>query len=210
MSDTMPDTANRSEIDELKSVLQRIADTIAANCPQVSDAALALIAAVNYDDQALVDSAHASLRSALAELASDCISRELSATEGMKSGLREGWQKYIDKKAYEIAVFEEIKDTVESIIDERIARMLKVRTLVNCLKDLEQEVKNAQALEDGIRDLRRFRENLWKGWPSRKPPSPVDRTALAEARAAFQRGERRMSKDELVWRNRQSERAAGE
>lgn len=206
----MSDTVNRNEIDQLKSSLQHLAETAAAKCPQVSDAALALITAVNYDDQTLVDSAHASLMAALAEVASDCVARELNATEGTKSGLREGWQKFIDKRAFELAVFEEIKDTIESIIDERIFRMLKLRTFVNCLKDAEQKVKNAQALEEGIRELRRFREDLLKGWPSHKPPSKLNRAAIAEARAAIKHGEKGMSKDELVWSNRRSGKAASE
>jgi hypothetical protein len=210
MSDTMKNTLNRNEIDELMTALQQLVDTAAAKCPQVSEAAIGLITAVNYDDETLVNSAHASLLAALAELASNCVAWELSATEGTKSGLRAGWQKYINKKAYELAVFDEIKDKIESIIDERIARMLNVRKFVDCLKNLEQEVKNAQALEDGIRDLRRFREELLKGWPSRKPSSPLNKAAIAEARAAMNRGEKGMSKDELAWGNRRSGKAAGE
>jgi hypothetical protein len=89
--------------------------------------------------------------------------------------------------------------------------MLKARRFVNCLKeDFEQEVKNAQALEDGIRDLRRFREDLLKGWPSRKPPSALNQAAIADARTAIKRGEKGMSKDELVWGNSRSDKAAGE
>jgi hypothetical protein len=153
----------------------------------------------NYEDQTLVDSAHASLLSALAEVASDCVARELDVAENTKSGLREVRQKSIDKKAYDLAVFEKIRDEIESIIDERIASMLKARKFVNCLQKLEQEVKNAQALEDGIRGLRSFREDFLKRWPTAKPPSPLDQAAIAEARAAIRRGEKGMSKSELVW-----------
>src|SRR5205823_13984102 len=99
-------------IDELLAELQRRADEFAGRCPQVSDAALGLITAINYDDEALVHSSFASLMAALAEVANDCIERELAASDGTQTGIREGWQKYIDKKAFELAAFEKLKDTI--------------------------------------------------------------------------------------------------
>src|SRR4051794_6216032 len=90
MNDTTRDTANRSEIEELKSVLQQLADTAATKWPQVSDAALALVTALNYNDPTLVESADASLLTALAGLANEGIVKELRATEETKSGLKEG------------------------------------------------------------------------------------------------------------------------
>jgi hypothetical protein len=208
MSDTMREGVN--EIEELKGALQRLADAAADKFQEVSDTASAFLTALNYQDQALVDSANASLLAAFAEVASKCVVMELGATARTKSGLKEAWLKYIDKKAYELTVFEDIKDEIESIIDERMARMLKARDFLNNLEALDQQVKNAQALKDGIRDLRRFREELLKGWPSRKPSSPLNQAVIAEARAAIKRGERGMSKEELVWGNRRSEKAAGE
>jgi hypothetical protein len=207
MSDTMPDCVSRSEIEEWKQ-LQQLGEATARH--EISDAVRDLIAAVDYRDKVLGDSSFASLLAVLAEVTRDFIVKNLDTVECIKSGLKEGWQKYFDKKAYEIAVFEELKDKIESIFDEQIASMLKSRKLVNMLQKHGQHVENADALEDGIRDLRRFREKMLKGWPSRKPPSPIDGDAIAKAREAIARGEKGLSKDELVWGNKRSERVAGE
>jgi hypothetical protein len=207
MNDTKPDTLKDNEFDELKGELQRLADKAAGTRPQVSDAALALIAALEYDDETLVKSSSASLAAGLAELANDCVARALSASDGTQAGLREGWRRYIDKKAYELAVLEDIKDKIESIIDEQIAGMLKLRRFVQGVEELSQHVKKSQALEEGIRELRKFREDLLRGWPSRRPPSPIDREAVSKAREAILRGEKGMSKDQLMWRDKGSEKA---
>jgi hypothetical protein len=209
MNDTMPDTVSQNELDELKRDLQRVGDEVAqaAARPQLSDAVLALVAAMDYQDETLLYSSCASLLAAIAELARDFIARELKESESTKTGLKEGWQKYINKKAFEMAILEEIKDKIESIIDERIASMLKIRKIISMLQEQEQQVENAPALEGGIRDLRRFREEILKGWPSRKPPSAIDRAAVAKARDAIARGDKGMSKDELVWGDQRSEKA---
>jgi len=198
MPETVSDTVNGNELDELKRDLQRLADSTAR--PELSDAVLAFITAINYDDEALMKSSLSSLLASLAEVVRDCIAGAITASEGTQAGLKEGWRKYIDKKAYDITAFEELKDTIESIIDERIARMLKLRKVVNYLaEEHEYQVENTQALEDGIRDLRKFREDMLKGWPSRKPPSPIDRTVIAQAREAIARGEKGLRKSELIY-----------
>lgn len=207
MNDTKADTTRASEIEELKGELQRLADKFACKRQQVSDAALALIAALDYEDEALVESSSVSLLAGLAELANDCVAREISASEGTQAGLKEGWQKYIDKKAYDLAVFELIKDKIESIIDERIARMLKVRKFVQIVAKLGQHVEKSQALEEGIRDLRKFREDLLRGWPTRRPPSAIDHETISKAREAIRRGEKGMNKDQLIWGDKRSEKA---
>jgi hypothetical protein len=207
MKDTTPNTGQGNDLDELESELQRLANKAASKCPQVADAALALITAVNYEGETLVDSSFASLQVALAEVANGCVVRELSASAGTQEGLRQGWQRYIDKKAYELTVLDEIKDKIEWIIDERIARLLNLRKFVQSLEELGQQVEKAKALDEGIRELRKFREDLLGGWPSRRPPSPIDPDAVAKAREAIRRGDKGMSKRELIWGDKRSEKA---
>ncbi len=207
MNDTQQDTVKGNEIEKLKADLQQCAERIAGRFQQVSDAALALIAALEYEDETLFESSSASLVSGLAEVANTCVTKELGASKETQEGLRQGWRQHIDKKAYELSVFEEIRNTIESIIDERIASMLKLRKFVQSVKRLGQPVENSEALEEGIRELREFREDLLKGWPSRRPPAPIDREAVSKARDAIRRGEKGMSKDQLVWRDKRSERS---
>lgn len=209
MNDTQPDATKRSEIDELKGELQRLGGKAVGTWPQVSDAALALIAAIEYDDETLVQSSSVSLGAGLAEVANGCVASALNASDGTQAGFREGWQKYIDKKAYELAIFEDIKDKIESILDEQIAGMLKLRKFVQSVEELGHHVEKSQALEAGIRVLRNFREDFLRGWPARRPPSPINREAVANARAAMRRGEQGMSKDQLIWRDKRSEKSVG-
>jgi hypothetical protein len=194
------DTVTRNEVDELKSELRRLADSAdEALRPQVRDAALDLIAAINYDDKTLMDSCFNSLLVGMADMARNYIPKDLSAAKGVKEGFKKAWEKFINKKAYDIAIFEDIKDVVESMIDARIASMSRGRKMVALLGELGQQIENAKLLEDGIRDLRKFREDVLKGWPSRKPPSSIDRTAIAQAREAIARGEKGMRKSDLVY-----------
>jgi hypothetical protein len=210
MNDTKSDAAKGSDLDALIDELQRIAGETASKHPRISDAALGLIAACDYEDETLLDSSWASLLAALAEVANRCVARELAASEGTQTGIREAWQKRIDKQAYELSVFEKIKDKIESVIDERIASMLKVRMFVRSLEEDGQQVGKSQALEDGIRQLRKFREELLRVWPARRPASPIDREAVSKAREAIRRGEKGMSKDQLIWGGKRSEKAVEE
>jgi hypothetical protein len=212
MNDTKPDTVRGNEIEELKGVLQRLAEDLAekfaGRSQQVSEAALGLIAALEYGDETLFESSSASLAAGLAEVANGCVARELRASEGTQTGLREAWARYIDKKAYELSVFEDIRNAIESLIDERVGSMLKLRKLVQSVEKFGQPVERSRALEEGIRELRQFREDLLRGWPSRKPPAPLDREGVSRAREALRRGEKGMSKDQLVWRDKRSEKPA--
>jgi hypothetical protein len=207
MNEAKPNTAMANDLEKMIGEWQRLADALADKCPQISDAALAFITAINYHDETLVDSSLASLRSALAEFANTCIARELKASSEMQAGVKDGWQKYVDdKKAFELAVFECVKDTIESIIDERVTAMMKARKLVRRLKDIGQHVETSRSLEDGIRQLRTFREEFFRRWPSQRPPSPINRDAIAKARESFQNGHRGLSKDQMIWRDKRSEK----
>ena len=178
----MPDARATNDIEELKRGLQRLADTVAkvGVRPQIRDAALDLISAIEYADESLTKSCLNSLAAAAAELASNMIAKELNASTGVKKGFKEAWKEYIDGKAYEIEIFDAVRDKIETIIDERIAAMSTVRKLVESLEKVDHHVENAQAITDGIRDLRAFREEMLKGWPSRKRPSPIDKAAIAK------------------------------
>lgn len=192
----------------MKGEIQRLADNCVGTHQQVSDAALAFIAALDYDDETLLEASSVSLAAGFAELANDCVARAMSESNGAQTGLKAGWRKYIDKKAYELAVLESIKDKIESIIDEQIAGMLKLRKFVRSVEQRGQNVEKSQTLEEGIRELRKFREDFLRDWPSRRPPSPIDREAVSKAREAIRRGEKGMSEEQLIWKDERSGKTA--
>jgi HAMP domain-containing protein len=207
MNDTRPDSATATDVERMVDELQKAAEAIPDKCSPVSDAILGLIAAIRYDDQALVDSALASLGSGLAPLATACIAKELDVSRTLQCALKDVWQKQIDKRAFELAAFEEVKDIIESAIEKRLAGMLKAREVVDIVEELGHQVEDAQALEEGIRQLRKFREEFLRGWPSRVPPSPIDQEAINKARQSFRDGYRGLSKGQMIWKDKRSENA---
>jgi hypothetical protein len=208
MNDTECRVATGSDIiEEMKVAFQLLASNFADKRPRIRDEALGVITALNYGDQTLFASYAASLLSALAEMASEYVEYDLGASHGIQTGLAEGWKKYAENRAMELDRLDDVKDKFESLIDERIASMLKTGELIRSLEALGQQVDNSTALEEGIRQLRKFREDFLRRFPSSRPPSPVDREALAKAREDFGAGHNFLKKGQMVWRDKRSEKA---
>src|SRR5207245_590294 len=112
----------------------------------------------------------------------------LEASAAFQEGLREGWRDGTDQQTFEGDILEEIKDKIEAIFEERMADLLKVRKFVNCVIDHGHTVEKSAALDQGIGQLRQFREDFMKRFPSRRPPLPIDREGIARAREAFRNG----------------------
>jgi len=208
MNDTTPNIPRGDKADELEGMLrmlQRLAD--ATKNQQVIDKTRAFTAAISYNDQILVESTRASLLAAYADVANGFITEALGASEGTQKSLGEWWRLYLDKKVYGFTDLEEFKDRIVSIIDERLVGMLENRKLVLILEKAGQQVEKSQTLEDGIRQLRKFREEYLRGWPSRSQPAPIDREAIAKAREAIRAGEKGLSKDQMIWMGQRSEKS---
>jgi beta-glucosidase-like glycosyl hydrolase len=204
----MHNTDTVNDLDALKrELISQAKAAEQSGFPQASEAMLSLLTAADYSDDTLMASAFHSFLDAGTDFVCMCIKKELEQCEATKTGIRKGWRESVDKKAYEIEVFEELKDLIESLIDERVANLLRLRKLVKFYEEEGCSVENAHDLEAGIRDLRTFRENILKGWPCRStPPSPINKEAIAKAREAIARGERGMRKDEMIWRNKSSDK----
>jgi hypothetical protein len=193
-------TSRQNTLGAMKEHLEGLANSRRVP-PGISQAVRELLTAINYADETLINSSLHALREALRLFVRDIVQRELEVTEITKNHIQEGWRKHVDGAAAEN--FDELKKLIESFIDERITSMTGARDeLVKILEEKEYPVENAQQLENSIRDLRRFRENILKEWPSPgRRPAPLNRQAIAEARAAIARGEKGLRKDELVWGN---------
>lgn len=191
----MPDTTSASNLDLFKEELEKLADHAP---PQLSQAVRDLLAAASYSDTTLVDSTLNSLFEAMRLVARDIIQKELASTAGMRAGVRILLQTHFDGRVCED--FDALKEMLESEIDKRLATMTWVRDeQVRPLEEQNYPVENAQQLDEGIRDLRRWRESLLKDWPDpSKPPASIDKDAIAQARAALKQGKGRMSKDDML------------
>jgi hypothetical protein len=195
----MPDTAKRDQLEALKQTLESIAASSRDGTSALSRAILDLVIAADYADKALLESSLNSVLSCVADLARDLIQSMIATTEQTKAAIRQYWREKVDCVANED--FDELKNGIESIIDMRISSMSNARDeLVKKFEEKGYKVENAGQLEDSIRNLRQFRQDILKEWPlPSKSPSPLNRQAIAEARAAIARGEKGLRKDELIW-----------
>jgi hypothetical protein len=195
----MADTTKRSKLDALKEQVESLARRVQPVRPELSQAVRDLLTASCYDDETLINSSMNALFEALTGVVREIAQREIEVADATKKGLQEAWHEYVD--GFPCENFDEFRKVLESFINERIARMTGVRDeLVRVLEERAYPIENTQQLEDSIRDLSRFKENILKDWPSSsKRPAPINRQAVAEARAAIARGEKGMRRDDLVW-----------
>ena len=195
----MPDITNRSKLDALKNALGRLAKSASIARPELLRPIKDLVAALNYEDNVLIQSSSISLLEGLRNFVQDIIRRALEVSELAKSGLRKAWRETVDGVPCDD--LEELRRAVEEHIDERLAALTALRDgPVKMLEVRGVPVENAQQLEDGIQDLRELKENIFKDWPpSDKQPSPLNRQAIDEARAAIRRGEKGMRREDMIW-----------
>ncbi|HWY87641.1 MAG TPA: hypothetical protein VNX28_12990 [Gemmataceae bacterium] len=188
----------QGKLSELKKKLEEAINSGKVRSP-ITAAIRDVLAAINYGDHILLDSSLNALFGGLTSAARDIIRVGLAKSEATKKALLHAWRDFVDGHAYED--FDDLKDLFETFIDESIAEMTTTqRDIVLMLEKADYHVENAQQLEDGIRSMRKFRENILKEWPaSGKNPSPINREAVDEARKAIAAGYKGLSKDQLVW-----------
>jgi hypothetical protein len=195
----MLETRNHGCFAKMKKKLEALVSSSENVVPRLAEVLRDTLVAISYADNVLMASSVNALRSCLADSARDIIQGEVMKSKTAKEVIKKIWQEDVDGAACED--FDEIKNEIESLIDGRIASMTEVRDkIVKTLEEKEYHVENAHQLEDGIRELRQFRENLLKDWPpSGQVPSPLNKEAIAEARKAIANGGNGMKKSELVW-----------
>jgi len=192
---TMPGTTNRSGLDALKDESEHVAKR---SRPEMSQAIRNLVSAISYDDETLMESSQTSLYEALALAVRDIINKEIEASEKTKQSLREAWFTRVD--GIPRSDFEDVRAVIESLIDGRIARMTCLRDEpVKLLEQQECPVENADQLEESIKAMRLFRENILADWPvPGKRPAAINRQAIAEARAAIGQKGKWLRKEEMI------------
>ena len=193
----MPEVESRRHLDALKMELKELAGS--GTDPKLTQPIEDMLTALHYADETLLEASFHSLLSGLTDVARDFVVKELKLVNATKEGIAKGWREHVDGHACE--EFDELKNVIESLIDDRIASMSRLRDkLVRPLNERGCIVDNAPHLEEGIRDLRQFRHDLLRNWPSSsKLPTAIDRAAIAEARAAIASGAKGLRKDQLKW-----------
>lgn len=193
----MPEIDAGRHMDALKTELKSLAGS--GTDPKLTQPIEDMLTALDYADETLLESSFHSLLSGMADVARDFIVNELKQVNATKEGIARGWKEHVDGRPCED--FDELRNVIESLIDDRIANMSRLRDkLVKPLKVRACIVDNAPQLEEGIRDLRQFRHELLRNWPSSsRQPSALDHAAIAEARAAIASGSKGLRKDQLKW-----------
>jgi hypothetical protein len=166
--------------------------------PELAQAAQNFLAALRYHDKILEKSTETSVKEVFATIAQEAAQKEIDVSVQVMTKLQEGWRKTIDGVVQED--FDKIRRVCLSFIDERIANMTGLRDdLIVHLEEEGYQVKNSQELEQAINDLRQFRENLLKDWPdSDRPPAPINRQAIDEAKKSISQQEKWMTRKDLI------------
>jgi hypothetical protein len=166
--------------------------------PEVSQAIHDFSTAIKYLDKTLIDSSLNAVFESMARLAHHVINREIEASVTLTKALQETWGRCVDGVPWED--FDELRKVIESYIDERIARMITARDNLAKLDETHYPIVNMPQLDETIRDLQRFKANVFSDWPtSNRQPSPINRQLIEDAKAAIARGEKGMRREDLIW-----------
>ena len=94
-----------------------------------------------------------------------------------------------------------VRTILESFVQRRIAILEKLKSgFVKRLEDQGVHVEDTQKLADAIEELRQWRDDFFADWPAELEPLPaLDRDLVDQVRAAFGRGEKGLSRDQMVW-----------
>lgn len=183
----MPETTNQSAgvlPKKLREELENIANSVTGIRPEFTQAIRDFLTAISYEDKTLVASTRNALLDALRGAVQDSLPAELERSKLIMEAVRSFVRKKVAGFLFEDDV-EEPKKAIEVVINERIVSLTGLRDeVVAKLEQMGYPIDNAQDLQDGIRDLRRFLENLFKEWPRvGEPPAPLDKKAIEEARS---------------------------
>src|SRR5262249_5646090 len=132
--------------------------------PMASQAIRDFICAVSYNDGALIESRAVPLLEELRGLVVRVISIELEKSKETLAGVRNFWRDHLDGVPHED--FEPPRKAIEAVVDERIAAMTGLRDeiIAPFNQKTKNPIENSKDLEDGIRELRKFKERLFQDW----------------------------------------------
>ena len=142
---------------------------------------------MDYDDAHLIKS---QVNAAFEAFASHVDAGILRQVGGVNL-IREAWLGVRkDIIGFPVEEVDELGKALASIIDRDLAKLVGLRDeVVRHLEKHGYEIKNAERLSAEIEELTRLKANLLDAWPwlSRTLP-PVNRTMVAESRAAIAQG----------------------
>jgi hypothetical protein len=196
----MPETRRRPARDKLKAELERVCRPVVERLPEFQEILRRVLAALDYDDAALVRSALSSILELMKRIVEGAI-RDSLKTPGI---LRDSWQT-IWKEKFEGEVFDENLDEIgtelEALFAEPLRELLVLRDeSVKLLQDRGYEVENAAQLDSAIAEIQKLKEDVFRHWPWSKRQLPVNRKMAEESLGDIARGERGETKEELFRR----------
>jgi hypothetical protein len=190
----MPEITNsiKHDDEEMEARLREVS-------PRVSQAIRKLLYALDCDDQVLKDSARAEALDYLVEDAQNAIRNNV---EGARWVIGVVNQHLGQIEGVPQSDFDELGKKIESMLDSFIKVLTALTETINDLAENGRTVENGSDLVEALQDLKKLKTNTLQDWPMPgRRPSPIDRPAMADARAALARGEQGMRREEMVWGN---------
>lgn len=185
---------SQGSFEELRQALETLVDGLPPEAAaDLADAVCGFVTAIDYKDDALLRSRYEAMGAAFADTADRSIERTADWVRRTREVCRE--VKSLNGRPDE--KFDEVGRACQVLFD-RLAQVLASlkRGWARLAQECGHEVSQADELESLIRDVAALRDSTLTGWPWTSLGLPqVNRTMVAESRAAYARGEGRPIED---------------
>lgn len=189
----MPDTIRTTAKDRIWSQLDRIARLDRGFSPAFIQAIQAFLTAAGFRDEALMKS---HMQSAF-ELTREAATNDVQERLALAKQFREAWLNIRESmKMNPAESYDEEGKELGARLDELLGRLNILVEPIQKLRERGYEVELGQQLGVEIEGLQQLKQDIFKSWPwSNQALPPVNRTMVAESRAAIARGEGEPIKD---------------
>jgi hypothetical protein len=192
--------ATHATKDKLRKLVEGLAAKCDASMPKaVTDALRSLLAAIGYDDQALIRSSVEAVTATLATAIDEAIEKRLGWPQTARSICRQVWDMMRESPVENL---DDLGTEIETAFNNMLKILIDMRDgPVKALVEKGYELKNAAQLESDIRELQQLKKDVLGNWPwSNNDLPPVDTEMLKASMDAFAQGERGERIEDLITR----------
>ncbi len=184
----MPNTVPAATETALRAQLNRLPVLGWGISPAFSQAIQSSLAALDYQDPALMRSHLNAALDAMRTFVADTIRERLETPRHVQETWRRIWDMLKQSPAES---YDDVGRAFESHFNDLLGNLTALREgPVRLLQEHGHEVEQAPQLDRVIHDLRKLKQDIFEDWPwSHQALPPVDRAMVAASRASIARGE---------------------
>jgi len=179
---------NQGPLEDLRLALETLNDCMPPEAsPDLPEAVRGFMAAIDYKDNVLLRSRYEAMGLAFVDTADRAIEK---AADGVQRA-REACRKVKSLNGPPDEQFDDLGKTCQAMFERLLQGLAAIKDgWVRVAQVCDHEVPRAVELESLTREVVSLQESTLTGWPwTSLGLPPVDRTMVAESRAAYARGE---------------------